>query len=588
MSNRTATPILQAVESQQPEQYPHSSSKATRHLCAGVYLDRSFRDRVIRQIHNDSRRRIAPSYGFDLVSVVRHAWRSWFLDAGFTLTTANCLLGGLMLGHQLAVVIVMCTIIVCLLISRATRLGAKVSRAQYAAVKERWFERHKLPVYPETTWSALHKRKRRLKAVLAGCVAVAVTPILMSILLGASLKEAMPAATKIGFLLVASAVLVGVQRQLLLNAIHSRDSLRPPVLTRREQVIDEQQSHPCVIYHRPEPSEDTDPLDFFAPDDEQSPFDDRPFIGSGILVHRWLPPVTIQLLRPGVGPIAQREHATPPFTAHELVEWLRAALQQLGTDPDPEHLPGLQVRDRLYIAEADLGADRRLLRSRPSTFVLWRVIDDHRSTTHHFLEISAPIADGELVTTVLLRVGVKGRCLSLDFATCALTRTLPKYQLIDAFAEHGTSAVLRSAMRSVFALPTEFTRLWRLVEIPWVLARAGWAVKDRTGIPRRGKAVGARVAVREECSEDWENAQLDTTVIYEHMKIIEQRILKATKDFLEDHEVDVSMFEKQAMNIINSGVLNMGGRQEVRQSAVGESKQIFLPPEMEGKSAWTT
>lgn len=145
--------------------------------------------------------------------------------------------------------------------------------------------------------------------------------------------------------------------------------------------------------------------------------------------------------------------------------------------------------------------------------------------------------------------------------------------------------MLRAAMRSVFALPTEFTRLWRLVEIPWVLARAGWAVKDRTGIPRRGKAVGARVAVREECSEDWENAQLDTTVIYEHMKIIEQRILKATKDFLEDQEVDVSMFEKQATNIINSGVLNMGGRQEVHQSAVGESKQIFLPPEMEGKSA---
>jgi hypothetical protein len=548
-------------------------------LCAGIYLNRSFRDLVIRQIHNDSRRRVAPSYGFDLVPVVRHAWRSWFLDAGLALAIANCLLGGLVLGHQLAVVIVVCAIVVCLLLRLAARISAEVSRAKIAAVKEQWFDRHKLRMRPETPSSLLHKRKRRLKVVFAGCVAVAVTPIAASTMLGASLGEAMPAATKIGFLIVVSAVLAGVQRQLLLNAIHSAESLRPAMLTRREQVIDEQQSHPCVIYHRPEPSEDTDPLDFSAPDDEQSPF-----IGSGKLVHRWLPPITIQLLRPGLGPMAQREHATPPFEAYELVEWLREKLKQLGEDPGPEHLPGLQVRDRLYIAEADLCGDRHLLGGTPSNLVLRDIINDHRTTKHHFLEISAPIAQGGLVTTVLLRVGVKGRCLSLDVATCALTRTLPEYQLIDAFAEHGPSAVLRTAVRSVFALPADFTRLWRLVEIPWMLARAGWAVKDRTLIPRRGKAVGARVAVRVECADDWENAQLDKTVIYEHMKIIEQRILKATKDFLEEKEVDVSMFEEQAMSIINSGVLNMGGTQEVHQSAVGANPQVFIAPELEGKS----
>jgi hypothetical protein len=580
MSNRTAAPVLRAVESSPSDQSSDSSSQATRHLCAGVYRDRWFRDLVIRQIHNDSRRRVAPSYGFDLVPVVRHAWRSWFLDTGLALAIANCLLGGLVLGHQLAVVIVVCAIVICLLLRIAARISAKTIQAKVAEVKEDWFDRHKPRVRPETPSSLLNKRRRRLKVVLAGCVVVAVTPIVVSTLLGASLGDAMPPATKIGFLIVASAVLVGVQRQLLLNAIHRAESLRPAVLTRRERVIDEQQSHPCVIYHRPEPQEDTDPLGFSAQHDEQSPF-----IGGGILVNRWLPPVTIQLLRPGMEQMTAREYTTPPFAAHELVEHLRTALQQLGTDPGPEHLPGLQVRDRLYIAEADLDDERRLLRSRPSKFVLWRAIDDHRSTTHHFLEISAPIADGELVTTVLLRVGVKGRCLSLDVATCALTRTLPEYQLIDAFAEHGPSAVLRAAVRSLLELPTDITRLWRLAEIPVVLARAGWAIKDRTLIPRRGKEVGARAAVRVECADDWENAQLDETVIYEHMKIIEQRILKATKDFLEDHEVDVSMFEKRVANIINSGVLNMGGTQEVRHSAVGANPQVVFSAEPKGQSA---
>lgn len=580
MSNPPVTPVQQTVDSRRHEQHQDSDSQATRHLCAGVYLDRSFRNVIIDKIHNDSRRRIAPSYGFDLVPVVRHAWRSWFLDTGLALAIVNCLAGGLILGHQLAVVIVVCAIVICIMLGKAAQLLAEVSQAQVAAVKEQWFERRKLRVRSETPSSLLHKRTRLLKAVLAGCVAVAATPIVASILFGASLGEALPAATTIGCLLLASAVLVGVLRQLQLNAIYRGDSLRPATLTRRERVIDEQQSHPCVIYDRPDPEEEADPLDFFAPDDKQSPF-----IGSGKLVHRWLPPITIQLLRPGMGDMAQREHATPPFKAHELVEQLRSALQQLGTDPGPENLPGLQVRDRRYIAEADICADRSPLRNGLSQSELWEIIDDHRSDAHHFLEVSAPIADGELVTTVLLRVSVKGRCLSLDVATCALTRTPHGYQVIDGFAEHGTSAVLRSAVRSVFALPVDVMRLWRLPEFPVVLARAGWAVKDRTHIPRRGVTVGAGVAIRVAMAEDWKNAQLDQTVIYEHMKIIEQRILKATNDFLKTHNVDISGFEKQATNIINSGVLNMGGRTEVNQSAVGTSAQVVFAAGVEGQSA---
>jgi hypothetical protein len=228
MNNRTATPIPRAVDNGQREPYQNSSSLATRHLCAGVYFDRSFRDLVIRQIHNDSRRQVAPSYGFDLVPVVRHAWRSWFLDTGLTLAIANCLIGGLLLAHHLAVVIVVCAIVICMMIRTAVRLSTETFQAQVTAVQEQWFERHKLRMRPETPSSLLHKRKRQLKVVLAGCVAVAVTPIVASTMLGTSLGGAIPAATEIGFLLVASAVLVGVQRQLLLNAIYRADSLRRP------------------------------------------------------------------------------------------------------------------------------------------------------------------------------------------------------------------------------------------------------------------------------------------------------------------------------------------------------------------------
>jgi len=313
-----------------------------------------------------------------------------------------------------------------------------------------------------------------------------------------------------------------------------------------------------------------DPLDLLARTDAPSPF-----LGSGKLVNRWLPPLTVQLLQPGDGSLAQREYTTPPFTAHKLVETLRTALKQLGSDPGTENLPGLEVRDRIYIAAADFPADHGLIRGGLGKLEMWRIIDDHRLTGHHFLETSVPIFGGELVATVLLRVSIKGRCLSLDVATCALTRTPEAYHVIDWFGEQGTGAVLRSAVRSALAVPADLMRMWRLLEIPVVLVGVWWAQKDRTVVPRR-RSIRPKLAVREEITTAWENAQLDRTTIYDHMKIVEQRILKTTKDFLKDNGVDTSVFEKQATNIINSGVLNMGSSQmTVGQLAAGVGAQLI-------------
>jgi hypothetical protein len=187
-----------------------------------------------------------------------------------------------------------------------------------------------------------------------------------------------------------------------------------------------------------------------------------------------------------------------------------------------------------------------------------------------------PIAGGELVTTVLIRVSLKGRCLSLDVATCALTRTPQQFQVTDRFAEHGRSAVVRAAVRELFRLPGNVLLVWRSARIPVVLGRAWWATKDRTHKPRRGVPVSPALAIREAVADDWQNAELDKTTIYDHMKIIEQRILKATEDFLKEHDVDTSAFERQATNIVNSGVLNMGGTNTFNQSALGASARVML------------
>lgn len=582
MSEAPVTPIRRAADSH--DQHLPSDSAATRHLCADVYVDRPFRDLVIRKIHNDARHRVAPSYGFDLVPVVRHAWWAWLLDTGQQLAMLGIPLAGLAIAGPLAVVVVGCVIVLCLLLRGICRVFPEALRLQAEDVSERWGLQDKVR-RRRVFEPDLPSRKRFLKLMLVGCLITAVAPLAVAYLLQVPLASAARPAIVISSLLICCAIVAGVGRQLLLNAVAHAETLRPQTLTRREEIIGEQQDHPCVIYHRPpHQNDDADPLDLLARTDTPSPF-----LGSGELVNRWLPPLTVQLLRPGDGPLEQREYTRPPFTAHKLVETLRTALQQLGSDPGTENLPGLKVRDRIYIAAADFPPEEDLIRSGLGKLEIWRIVDDHRLTGHHFLETSVPIFGGELVATVLLRVSLKGRCLSLDVATCALTRTPRKHRMPGWFGERRHGTVLRSAVRSILDIPVDIRRMWRLLEIPVVLGWAWWAQKDHTVVLRR-RTIQPKIAVRDEIADAWDNAQLDRATIYDHMKIVEQRILKATKDFLKEHGVDTSVFEKQATNIINSGVLNMGGGQmTVGQIAAGVGAQLinngFVNSGPEGASA---
>jgi hypothetical protein len=573
LSNSQITALASLPDHEESEPARPSESSATRHLCAGVYRDRSFRDLVIRKVHNDPRRRVAPSYGFDLVPVVRNAWHAWFLDAGLHGAVLGCLVIGLAFDRGLAVVVVLCAFGVCLTLWAAGHNLSELLVLRASKVAKRWSERHERRSDRRTD-RELERRKRLLKASLAGAVALGMTPVIVSMIVGAALRSALSDAAVMAGVLAVCCVVVGVLRQLRLNATHRAKSVQPAKLTQREKIINAQQEHECVIYQRPEHKQEADPLERLL-DPPEAP---TPFVGAGKLVNRWQPPLTIQLVRPDPSNTqdwTRREHVTPPFRAHELVDRLRSALAELGTDPGRENLPGLRVRHRLYVAEADVSADRLLLSENPR-FLVRRIIDNHQAFAHHFLETTVPIAGGELVATVLIRVSLKGRCLSLDVATCALTRTPHDFHVIDRYAEHGVSAVVRAGFRSLFTLPANVMRAWRLVELPVVLGRALWAIKDRTHKPRRGVQVGARVAIRERASDDWKNAQLDETTIYDHMKIVEQRVLRATEDFLRARDVDTSAFEKQATSIINSGVLNMGGENTMDHFAVGTSAQVLL------------
>jgi hypothetical protein len=538
-----------------------AATAATRHLCAGTYLDREFRDMVLGEVRHNAARRVPPSYGFDLVPVVQQAWRAWWLETAGRAFMLSVLATALAVDSS-AVITVACAGGIWCLGRLILRHVPETVRLRTRSASARWLRR--------SLRGGDRDRYRELSRLLVvsagGCVVLLEIGDVAASARG-SLANGVLAAALLLLMLVSASAGITAARQVALNRTRSAGSLRPMRLGRRLAVVDQQQSCDYVIYRKPPPDDGSKDLEIPGWDRELTRF-----VGGGKLVHRWLPPLSVQLLRPGEGSLRDREYQFPPFEAHELVKHLKEAMKPVGDGNDPTHLRGFRVRDRLYIAETDVPAERGFLQQPCTAEEINRIINDPHDRARHYLEIQVS-SEGEVVTTIFLRVTIRGRTLSLDFAACALTRTPLKYQVLEQYAESGAGAVLRAAAWGVVCLPQALGGLWRLVQVPLALTRSAWAMKDWTIIPRRGLLIGSRFSIREEKAEEWDDADLDKITIYDEMKIVEQRLLRATEDFLDDKAVDTSIFRRRVFSIINTGVLNMG-KLEMNQPAVGTGAQV--------------
>ncbi|CAL9601111.1 hypothetical protein SUDANB121_05455 [Nocardiopsis dassonvillei] len=547
---------------------------ATRHLCTGVHVDEEFRDLVIGEICTTPYRRIAPSYGFDLVPVMRHAWLALHLTSLLRSALAAAALAPHLLGYTVTSLLVIGGFTLLVLLERAWALSKRLTRPEEPLPGRRSKKKPKrLPRLPSAYDWKYGEDGQHLKRTGAYCLLLAAALAAVAYFH----PEQGTLALYIGCAVAALAVVTGGLRQWWINGIQKAPSLRPRRLSHREQVVDDQQKHPCVVYRRPAHRKDTK-------DEEQGLFtlfgEESPFIGAGTLIHQWNPPMNVQLLRPGSegSPLHEREHRYPPFKPHELVDHLREAVAQLREDDESVRLP-VEVRDRVYVAQSDISKDRSLLREEVSTSVMRRIIDRRDPAYHYFLEAIVPDAGGELVATVLLQIGVRGRTLSLSFAACVLTRTPDDFRKAGEFGQHGKRAVISAARRGLFRLPREIRSLGRVVYYPYFLARAlVFHKRDLTLKPMRNVGIGSRISIRQEHAEEWSKVQLDKTHVLGHMKNVEQRLLKATSDFLRSRGVDVSDFDNRALQIINSGIVNMGGTNDFRNTAVGDHAQFHHNP----------
>jgi hypothetical protein len=545
---------------------------ATRHLCAGMYVDERFRDLVIDEVCTAPYRRVAPSYGFDIVPVMRHAWRAAALAALLRTALVGAVVVPALVGFLSCTVLVACGLALLWLL-RVAMVLRKADRDREAKrrSKRRDLERE---ISNRHFFGLLFPRRKTQKAPTfrrLRVVALSVTSVGAAVVISDPGQAIMALVVATGMAVMCLGV--GATRQLMLNRIHRAPNLRPAHLSGRQRAADLQQRQACAVYRRPRHSEDD------GEEEDLTVFtlfgDKSPFIGAGELVYQWNPPMSIQLLRPSEkkdAPLHELEHLVPPFRAHELVDYLRDSVRPLDTDSQDVRLP-IQVCDRVYVAETDVATDPSLLAQTLDEAELRAIINTPGSRRHHFLEVTTPTAGSEYVATVLLHVSVQGRTLSISMAACVLAHTPRSFQRTEEFGQHGAIAVVLSAFRELVALPQEIQRSWRAVRYLYALGKAVVLPRDLTSDPIRNVLMGSRVSIREESSQAWSKVQLEKSDILGQMKTIERRLLRAASDFLSSKGVEISEFTDRAMNIINSGIFNFGDNNSFNNNAVGDAAQ---------------
>ncbi|GHC55850.1 hypothetical protein [Streptomyces flavofungini] len=497
---------------------------ATRRLCAGVYLDTEFRDAVLHRVYNARKRRVAPSYGYDLVPVVTHAWRAWWLSTigDAVLLTLCC---AAILLYPLPALLAAVVLFDVGLVLAALTYGVRSLRA----VRDRSTGGAEADA-PEASWH----RDIGYGVVIAALLTVGVFAAVRD-----SVRDdgGITAAAVIALTLPAVLAVLGTLRQLAVNRLraHGTDPRRPRARGRLA-VIESQQRHPMVVYSG-----------------------DRPFVGSGSRLRTWSFAQRLVEAKP-LGVDKDVEFEKKPFATRELVEELRRAITTLGSEEDPEtRLPGLRVLDSLFVEGRYARGYADDLEPDAGAALVERVLDRPQETVRHYLTCQVESWGGEVVTTVFVHVSLQGRTMYIEFSSRALAPTRLAYQVVDTIGGTGTLATLRAAayhgirIRDIALAPV------RLLRAPLPLLGALGGGGDATVAQlKRGRDIGADCSARELAAIGADENYFQTFDVVKHLKIIEQRLLSTVGDYLTERGVDTSEFRRRATAILNNGVISTG------------------------------
>ena len=534
------------------------ASNATRHLCAASYIDDEFRDMCLTEVLHQPRRIVAPSYGFDLISVLGHAQRArsiaTYRDAailGLAVVTACVSASSLLVA------------IIFLIWMNAALAAYRMLRAAFQQLRAGSFALGTLMV---RVWAnALNIGASILLLFIAYAVYAALSA---NALAGAAFgqSDALVLSSLGGILLffVFLCLPIGARiwRQLALDALAPGNQPTQPRMTQRLREIASQLGGNTVIYSG-----------------------DHPFVGSGVPFRSG--GFALRLVRANNNPLAAlgdtteaaREFDEPPFRAQQLVEHLRTELEPLRREDYPERaLSGLAVEDRIFLA----GTEATSLTPHTSEGMVAHVIRHPVSPARHYLACSVVSWRGELAATVYVHVAVQGKSLYVELTSTVLAPCLRKYRIVDSVDGHGLPAYVRAVRDGLGEAP----RIIGAVPVSLVRAVIGAVVGAVTrpvtkALLPRGFDYGARISVREEGMERELRDHLQGEEILKYSRVVERRIFAAILDFLEARGVDLAEYRAQAGNVLNVGAVNNGsGTVNMGPTAPGgqQTNNYTVPP----------
>jgi hypothetical protein len=511
---------------------PHHYSNATRHLCAGAYVDEEFRRRSLAGVYYQARRAVAPSYGFDLSPVLWHCLRARNIAV-----TRDALIVGVF-------VIALCAASYAALLAVAFLIMLWLATSAWALVRDVVGQLRAGSLEISTIMRGL----LLMSGIFVGSLVLLVVLSVAGMFAGLAAADAAITGDATMFLLsqgmglllmvvlLALSVAGNVASQAQLDGLAPG---RPPAAVptnRRFAEIDAQQTGNTVVYG-----------------------DFSPFVGSGPRLSTWN--FAQRLLRPPNGLIddaaeAEREFHAPPFSAPELVRYIGGRLGELSVNPEPERqLPGLTVVDRIFQA----GTEVANLTTVTAVPLVDHIIGQPTSPTRHYLMCQVVSWRGELVTTVYVHVALQARTLYLEVTSAALGPCDERYRVVDKVGGTGPIAYLKAVWRGIIDSP----RTIALAPVNLVRAAldAITSAADAVAPAQRvaqGYDYGAVVSVRELGSSHVLRTHVQEQDIIKHVRLIERRVLAATLDFLQTKGVDTTEYRQRVTNVLTAGVVNMG------------------------------
>ncbi|WP_228390639.1 hypothetical protein [Streptomyces smaragdinus] len=494
---------------------PPFVSEATRLLCAGVYLDSSFRRRVIEELVEQRQRTVAPSLGVDAVPVLAHALRCRQAEV----------LTGVGVGFTWLICFVLNAAadtdrwwvgwyaLVCLFLWLA-RIAADRSSAVYT-----------LDVRPGGRIARWRDRLALLVRLYARLQLTAYWALSVSLL--STEGDFVGLAVPLLLALPVWAHRAWVDRALREELAKPRFRQRPRAglpgaHSRLAAAIDMEQYARLTVY---------------------DPFE--PFVGYGHPYDPWS--FAIELKRKKTLGDAE----APALTSRQVIDLILpklGALRQSAAATSRDRLRQLEVEHLAYLPTSPRRGTAGYDEDNTNRHIA-EAVDEGGEARRYFLRVRVGAWDENVVVSVLVRVHTQGGMLVLEVVPHVLFPVRAEFREVDRIVARGArSAGLRGFVRALVSSPTAvFAAGVSILRTCGSSSRA-W-LNDPEVLPGEGPVT----SVRELGSAD-DVSLFQEMDISRYVKTIQDRIASGVTDALEASGYETERFTQQVFNIAEGGM----------------------------------